>query len=150
MLRMDLLQAQMLSALAEAKTQIQAHPWVAASYALFLFVLYEYWKVLPLVYHLRTIATMIQGFLSPGLKSPADPVKSHHTVRLCDRDWNGHQNNSCYNLEIDIVRYLWIIRFMKHNPKWRSWFNKQVSRPSWPRTIMCVHSRHVQPGTRRE
>lgn len=106
---------------------VQSHPWLAIGYVLSLACAFEYWKVIPLVYHLRTIATMVQGFISPGLKSPQDEVRSHHNVRLSDRDWNGHQNNSCYNLEIDIVRYLWIIRFMKHSPKWRSWFNEKVS-----------------------
>lgn len=88
-------------------------------YHIFLFIGFlfvrEHYKILPFMYHLRVIGTMIQALLSSRLNTPLIPVRSTHRVHLSDMDWNMHQNNSIYALEIDIQRYLWFIRLMNGN-----------------------------------
>ena len=86
-----------------------------ASIFLGILFLFEHYKIIPFMYHIRVITTMIQSlFFSSKLRTPLTSIITKHRVHLCDLDWNMHQNNSIYALEIDIQRYLWFITLMKN------------------------------------
>ena len=77
------------------------------------FFLFQYWKVLPFMYHIRTISHLLWNYFQPALQKVDDPVVCSSSVRLCDMDWNGHMNSSVYGLEIDIMRYAWFSKFLR-------------------------------------
>jgi acyl-CoA thioesterase FadM len=84
----------------------------AAAVALFLFVL-EYWRAFPFAYHARVLSLMARTILFSRKLAALDEVTTWRgRVHVGELDWNGHQNNSVYALEIDVQRYAWFIRLL--------------------------------------
>ena len=69
------------------------------------------------MYHLRVLVLMLYHIAlillrSGGLRRPSEEVTTTHVVTLTDLDWNMHQNNSVYALELDIARYPFLVQFI--------------------------------------
>jgi acyl-CoA thioesterase FadM len=88
-------------------------PFAAGLFAV-LFAL-QHLKVLPFVYHVRTISAIVSGLWQGRFRKLSDPVVTRGRVVWGDLDWNMHMNNSVYALEIDIQRYIWFLRLLSGN-----------------------------------
>lgn len=95
----------------------------AVKLAVGLFFLGNFWKVIPPAYHLRCGALLLWHlfgvlFLGTGFQRPSDVVTSSHIVLLSDLDYNLHQNNSNYALEMDIARIPMFVRLVAGRRPW--------------------------------
>jgi hypothetical protein len=97
--------------------QIKAmDPWLAVYVVVGYLIFCEWYKVLPFSYHIRVILTLIRCRLFGKPLETVDGVtRWRGRVCICEMDWNMHQNNSNYALEIDVQRYEWFIAFLRRN-----------------------------------
>jgi hypothetical protein len=89
-----------------------AHPAALRSLAAFAVAAWasSYRKSFPFAFHVRGILLFARRLIAAlargrGFKTPGETFTTSHVVLLGDYDFNLHQNNSMYNLEVDVQRF---------------------------------------------